>query len=583
MTPKDVKALVNDSSLSSEELLTRLEPALNNWRTRTELAKHAETLYRRDRWKFMTLLEDVVTRWDLKGDLSDWLAELDRNDDVKLHREVLAHQLRSYGWGKAYQEWVRRLTERLEREPEHRAETILDRFDCGYEIVDADAAKIFHRAPNEITALISRQVQRDFWGDIGYNLTLEAAKRTIGEDDNYWHLYRIAVGYDKWADDVKQVAQRLSETSELLAQLETMHPETRMDWPASAVYLKLLEAREDALPYVMKHAKDFPLWSTWSAGGKAWVKLLELAQTKQWWPLWSIIAQSYLSNDEFLERVKSALDDHQHGVNQLVRLAGAESNWRVHGLTAELACRLYEAHPKLLRTSFRPNLPVGLNETYVTLAAKASKSGDDTLVDFLASRAMMVVASSWQKKKPDVAWYVDHYNHIPPDALAERILAIFAQAIPPEWGTSKQLRENELFAFLMSEPRRILACLNPKDAVLSLLESRNQYVRAFALQAILESKDAVLAAHCLEPMLAATLGRIPRNVRILNYQVLSLAAQLDIATATRIEKRLRQAIRYQGPQPKDRAIECLGNVLATWPALQSPSEQPQIFGLTASP
>src|SRR6185437_15734015 len=108
----------------------------------------------------------------------------------------------------------------------------------------------------------------------------------------------------------------------------------------------------------------------------------------------------------FNQEVRGVLDnrdlDDATRIERLRALAGVSREWnwpgiglaRVHSLDDEVATRLYQRYPQLIRGPFKPHVVPRWWHGAPKLLAAAQQADDDELVDLLASRYVTIASNA---------------------------------------------------------------------------------------------------------------------------------------------------------------------------------------------
>src|SRR5262249_4152053 len=125
----------------------------------------------------------------------------------------------------------------------------------------------------------------------------------------------------------------------------------------------------DVFPYLMRHLNQ--VWGSWFTRGR-YGKMADYAREQGWWDLWSALIRTCSAPKEFNREMQKLLAEHNLAesavVERLLALAGASREWNwpglgiatVHQLEEDVALRLYQRFPQLLRGPFRLHVQANL-------------------------------------------------------------------------------------------------------------------------------------------------------------------------------------------------------------------------------
>lgn len=606
-----------------------LEADLDDTGLRDELERLAETwafggftwiwgprLYRRNRVLFRPFILNHFSNWEVTrfrewgpeqefvnwdgrvaDQLGPWLEEVDERDDVELFRKLYLWKIGGR-WGKSAEKlWKRDLLERF-RAAENRGQrdTVLAKFDLGLTLDEAAACELYGIDPDASREFVRNNIRRSYYYGEDRKLweRLRAQAFERGDQELAWEIYRRQVPQKQWEQDVLRAAERIDDADRLLEELERRHPEG-WDLKLGMTFLRLVERRgRDVLPYVRKHLKS--VFRSWWGDRDGYQQLVDFATRHQWWDLWSALVRSCSRGDEYNREVAKLLLDRRMDddatVKRLLMLTGVSREWNfgpfsfaeVQQLDDETAQLFYGRYPDLLRGPFKMHISAGWYNTYDGLTRAAIAAGDETLIDYLASRSVTreQYGSGYGGAQVAVAETLSRYYEALKDDAAEftqRASAVLSQ-VPAYTVTNynRLIRTNRLARLLYQ--RSASAFLADPAAIRDLLEAPEIHAQALALRALgLDRDDArQLAAANLDLLQATFLRPLHRKTRALAFRALANAA-IDSRRAAEIYHRARQALDLPDKRyPKESLIGLLGRLLHQWPELRTQREQPVVYG-----
>ena len=608
---REIRALL-EAPLENAELRERLErlaaeqPAFSGF---TWL--WGPILYRRNRIvfrpfilaRFSTFLMVSRFKWKAvkwKGStgqaLDEWLAMVDREDDVELFRRLKSWKLTPPGsWRLDSKTWRTELLQRFNAaDSAPGREIVLRKYDTWFEFDEATAMELYATDPKASAPFILRRLpwswsgqKRKLWE------TLWQRVRERGDEDFARKLYKRQVPLDRWERDVLLLCNQAVSTDKLIERLEQHHPEGH-SLDLGNTFIKLLEKRgRDVFPYVMKHLRQ--VWSGWLWMG-SYNRVLALARERQWWDLWAALVRICSRPTEFNREIGELLEDSALPPTEvrkrLLAISGVSREWnflrfgfaQVHQLSQKTALLMYERFPDLLRGSFKVHLQNShWGTSWMKLLERLFASNDEALLDFLASRQLTL--GGWYfrggKKVPEVESLADYYETLRREsdaAFARRAANVLGQV--PAFSIHQYnslIRENRLARLLFE--RSALSYLDDPRAVSDLVEASEIHVMALGYRALgLDAPRARELAPAHLPLLLGTLLRpLHRATRALAFKALLNAATTE-ENARLILDRSRAALDLPDSHyPKEQLVGLIGQLLHRWPQLRSEKEQPVIY------
>jgi hypothetical protein len=563
----------------------------------------APALYRRDRVLFRPFILSHFSTATFFGvsfkavpwrayarDLDAWLQEVDRDDDVQLFRRL--YQWRIAGaWRNVEKEWRRDLLTRM-RAAATRAERqgVLARFDLpgalteeiATELYTQDAAVarrfILSHLPFGWAALDAKRV---LWRPL-YELAHRLGDAEFGDA-----LFRRQAPIAEWRTEALRLCRDETDPDRLTSALEDVHPQGWNLKGQGPVFVELLRARgREVLSYVARHLPELRrLWFR-DDGHRP---LLDLAREHGWWDLWAEVLRTGARPDAFDQAILDLVRDRAlpeadirrrllllSGVSRELHF-GPFSLAAVHLLKEATAVALYERFPDLVRTAFRLHVGARYGHGYPDLVERVRAAGDEALLDYLASRLLVVYPE--KKHLRAAERMADDFEALAgaPAAFARRAAAVLGQ-IPAYsvFDYARLVRENRLARLLFE--RSPDAYLADPTALRDLLEAPEIHVQALAFRALgRDDERARAAAAANVDLLQAALFRpLHRRTRLLAFAALENAASRP-ETARRVAARAREALALPDQRyPKEQLFGLLGRLLHRWPELRQPHEQPVV-------
>jgi hypothetical protein len=610
-TPKTAKQIEAElhklfaRDLSDDELLQHLEPLANEWAFAELIHVWGPELYQRNAVKFRPFILPRMNTWSRvvwKGKhakaLNAWFVQVGEADDVELFRILYAWKISPGQWSQPDEkQWKKDLCKAFEDAggPAERAR-VLTRYDLQLPLDQETALALYETDPDAARDFIQRHVFPQ-WGQHKLWSKLLKAARDNGDEQLQFHLYRRQVGAKQWEKDILKLCGEIDDAQALVAALEQHHPEAQ-DIERMHVYHQLLTKRgEDVLPYVTHHLQGQNWW--WGEGAKGVKKLVALARKKNWLDLWSTLIRTCCTTDDFNKEIADILDNSKlsdEEVNRLLRLlpgpmwefnAGRRGFAATHHLTDKNAVELHKRFPELLNGPFRPHLTLQLwgESGYTKLLARLKKSEDTTLIDYLASQAIVLAPWYGQALPAFVTSLAEHYEKLvkDPEEFARRLVGVLGQLSAVSVGRqySQLVKGNPLAKLFFEESHDALQ--QAPAQVRDLLESPNGYVQALALRLLARGEGPMreVAANSLDLLLPCLLRPLHRRTHRWAFQALLHAATTP-ENARLIVERGRQAFDFQDPKyPREELLGVVAQLLQRYPELRRPSEQPHVYERTA--
>ncbi|HZZ79009.1 MAG TPA: hypothetical protein VFE62_10850 [Gemmataceae bacterium] len=540
------------------------------------------------------------TPWKRYADrLQSWLEEARRNRDVMLVRRLLRWKFAKEPWGIDDDAWCRELRQCYQAAKTPATEGIvLDEFDDWFQLDEATALALYstNRACSKFL-LKHLPTRYSFWGHEKrepWRQIIDAAL-DAGDEELAFALYRRQIDVAEWQRDIEKLAGKISDADRLNDELAKRHPEGWGLKLGDGILSLLRRCGRDVLPYVRSKLES--IVGGWYASEPE--PFLAMARERGWWDLWAAVVRTTSNPKVFNVEVARVLDDVQlrddQRVERLRALAGVSQEWnwsgigfaRVHSLEDRLAVLLYQRYPKLVRGPFKPNIVPTWWQGGPELLKAAQAAADDELVDLLASRYVTRVGYGFGGEQhnlgiaQDLAVAFQTMRERDESLFARRAANILTQV--PAFSIfhyDQLLRTNGLARLLFV--RSFPAYLSVPDAVRDLIEGSEVHVQMLAYRVLAQDDERArkIAVESMEILLGTLLRPLHRKTRLAAFGALANAATSDCATATKILRRARDAMRLPDKKyPKEQLVGLIGQILHAWPDLRGPRERPVIYGL----
>jgi hypothetical protein len=528
-----------------------------------------------------------------------WLEEVERREDVEFFRRLYSLQHQGLSWEARSVRWredlrARYATARTRVE----RQAVLNRFDLPLMLDEATSLALYAADPDAARPFLLAHLpgywRFAFMGS-SYWEKLVAQARERGDEALALELYRLQVSDKVWHRDALALCDSIPEPGALVEALERHHPSHWLN-EAGGTYLELARRRgQDVLPYLLRHLRDVRqgLWGR--LGNRDLFQLVDLARERGWWGLWAGLMRTSATPDTYDAEVLRLLKDSRlpeaEVRRRLLLLAGVgqELNFlgfglvQVQPLTDDTAVRLYERFPDLVRGPFQAHVSPGWVGAYPKLMVRAIEREDESLVDFLASRVVMVPISpepsSWH---PVVERLSSHYTALlerSPEAFASRAGNVLGKVPAFAIRNYAELVRRNRLARLFFERAHASYVVDAR-AVRDMLESPQSHVQALAFRVLAWDDDRarVLAARNVDLLQAALLRPLHRKTRVMALGALRNAAR-DESAARQLVGRIRDAMDLPDKRyPKEALLGVLAELLHRWPALRGPTERPVVYG-----
>jgi hypothetical protein len=539
--------------------------------------------------------EQVAWKGKVAEVLEPWLAEADRTDDIELFRRLYLWK----AWGntrddaKVRGELLRRLP--MAATPAQRA-VVLDKFNLWLELDEPTALKIYALEPAAGREYIFRHLPFR-WGWSGEKRTLWTAlverARAHGDDAFAMRLYRRQAPLERWEADALALCQSERDPAALCARLHDHHPEGWNQQLDKSIQ-RLVDARgRDVVPYVLKHLKD--IWPRfWGRGGYG--KLLDRAYAEGWWDLWAGLLRVCAKVEDWNAVVRKLSADRtlpeQELTRRLLLLTGVGREWNFAGfgmaqvqqLDDAAAGALYERFPALVRGPFKVQLQTGYWTSLPKFVRRVLAANDEALIDFLASRlvnrakAMWLEAPDQMDEAAALADYFEALRSRDEHEFARRAANVLTQ-VPAYtfFGYGRAVRDNRLARLLLE--RSLDSFLGDPVALRDLVEASEIHVQhlSYRILGLDDDRARAAAVDNLDILIGTLLRPLQRPTRLAALGALANAAS-TLDHARRILGRAREALTLPDRKyPKEAVIGLIGKLLARWPELRGPAEQPVVY------
>jgi len=607
---KSVRELLA-SSLPHEELRTRLEELAGQrsfsgltWLWGPILYDRSRVLFRPFILShFSSFLVKETFKWEWvewKGEkaaaLDKWLVEVDKNDDVEIFRHLYAWKTTKGHFHQTDNARIQAdLCSRFEEagSPARRA-TVLDKFELWFTLDEASAQKLYTADSRTAKPFIIRHLPVRWWGPnkrILWKSLYESALKN-GDEEMAFTLYQKQMPLPVWRSEILQLCDTVKDSGKLNEELEKRHPDGYCFELGDIFYQLVMKRERDVFPYVIKNLRRawFKRWLLKTG----YEKLAELSYQKEWLDLWSALMRIVLPQKDYNTAISKLIDDNglspDDKTHRLLLLCGASREWNFPGLgfmqvqqlDDEVAVKLYEKLPHLLRGPFKSNISLTWGKPYKKLLEKAITSNDEVIIDYLASRlATRIGAYADEQTKSIIDRLSAYYEAFRSNtALFSRRASDVLTQIPAFsiYNYDGLIRENRLARLLFE--RSFSSYLDDAVAVRNLLEAPEIHVQAMIYRALglHDERAARLAADNLDILMGTLLRPLHRRTRIAAFNALENASSTTAEAGARICVRAREAFELPETRyPRERLLGLVGRILKRWPDLREEGEEPVVF------
>lgn len=587
--------------IAEKELRARLEPLTAHPLFGTLSPVWGPRLYRRDRvfWRpfilqYLSIYERFgIISWKRNApELDPWLESVDASGDVELFRRLYNWKLDSSyrTFADSLPRWKSDVLNAFRNAATGPARSqVLTKYSSWRHLDEATAIALYAVDPQLARPFILKHLPEGSWSG-GRKLWRQLSERARGDEELFFALFRRQASLDEWRREIAAISESVADPAALVEQLRKRHLEGwNLDYGPG--FHDLLERRgRDVFPYVLPRIAG--LAKGWGTRGSV-SSLLKLAIRNQWTELWASLIRTAVEPAAYVTEIERLVDDRTSrsdgdAVRLLLMLTGASHEWnfgpfsfsRVHPLPDRVAVKLYERFPDLLRGAFKMNVGVRYGTDYPQLTRLVLRHNDETLLDYLASRAAMHVR--WGSgPAASIELLADFYKSLvaTPDEFARRAAAALTQ-MPAFgiWNYDQLLRENRLARILFERTEPLF--LNDPRSVRDLLESPQIHVQALAFRVLGldDPRAAAIGAASTDLLQAALFRPLRRRTRLMAFAAIERAASTETA-ARYLAARIREAFGLPEERyPREQLIGLLGQLLHRWPQLRHESEQPVIHG-----
>lgn len=538
------------------------------------------------------MFQFVPWKGEVGAALEPWLAQVDRDDDIDLFKQLFAwkHQ---QGWRRQDSVFVTELLKRFKTAGnEARRNIVLAKFDTWFMLDEATACELHRIDPKAAAPFIMKHLPRNFWGDEKRQLWAKLGKQLQDQNDDthYWQLYRTQTPAKHWARDVKALCETERDAARLVDELKRRHLSGYgLDLGKTVYELVTLRGR-DVFPYVIPELATF--WRSWGAQSGL-EELLKLAEERGWDDLWSGILRVAAGDSQFNREILKLLKEHaltdDKVARRLLLLVGVSREWNFPGfgvasvrqLYDDTALAMYRRFPDLIRGPFRLHLQFSWGAEASKLLRAAVDQRDEPLIDYLASRLLTRGGRYYGNHKlegPDLL--ADYYQGLKENeqTFSRRAATALSQVPAYSIYDYNWLIKTNRLARLFFE-RSAESYLADRRALADLVEASEIHVQALAYRALgLDDPRArEFAADNLDILIGTLLRPLHRKTRLLAFKALLNAANSP-ERAQRVLTKAREAVDLPDKKyPKEQLIGFLGQLLHRWPEFRGPREQPVVY------
>lgn len=541
------------------------------------------------RYKFVPWKGEVGKR------LQAWMDKVDKDDEVELFRRLYTWKVHNQSHKKAGAAWRKDLMSRFRQASDDRErQTALAKMQLWFWLDEETSVFLYQTSPELAGPFILRQLPRTyslFTGEkrsLWKNLAGLAKKN--GDDEFYFKLYREQIPLKDWRAEVLDLARSDMDAEVLLQALRDRHPNT-WNKDLGGVFADLLEIRgEELFPYILPELRK--VLRGWFRTG--FERLSALAEDKGWLELWAGLLRTCSKPKEYDKAVMAILKPSDAEAKKRLRLiAGVGQEWNfgnfgfasINHLSDKLAVAIYQKYPELVRGPLKSQISPNWNETYPKLIDLLLEHQDTEMTDYLASR-LVTRSGNWGEDKllKPAERLAKHYEGLQSDSkvFALRAARVLGQ-VPPYvvWNYKDIIRKNRLARLLYERSSGFY--LQEPRAIQELIEATEIHAQILAYKTLALDRDEArsLARDNVQLLMGTLLRPLHRKTRIAAFKALRNAAS-DLELARLVLERARMAndlpdIRY----PKDELVGLIAYILASWPELRSPEEQPIVYGEVA--
>jgi hypothetical protein len=313
----------------------------------------------------------------------------------------------------------------------------------------------------------------------------------------------------------------------------------------------------------------------------------DLTLERGWGELHGYLVRTCGAPDEYQKIVADAVADTTSPdaavIAKLYQLTGLAGDGSPRPLTEEVAIAVYRRYPDLLRGPFRPLVYLPWAQEKRPLLAEALAANDEALIDHLAAQAL-----PRSHPDPSVNQLAAHYAALRdrPAEFTRRAVSVLGR-IPAmglsDYGYLHLIRHNRLARLLLERSAELQ--LGEPALLRDLLESPSIHIQLLALRILAQDDDRAraCAADNLDVLLPTLLRRLHHRTRRVALRALANAATTE-DRARHVLSRAREAMELPDRDyPREQLIGLVGRLLARYPALRQPREEPVVFTREAAP
>lgn len=564
----------------------------------------APRLYARNRAMFRPFIQQYFSEYQqdwrpiswkdaVAESLDPWLATLERDGELQLFRRLYTWKHGSGRRTEIDDVWREDLRKRFtaSASPSQRAK-VLQLFELRAQLDEPTAVQLYDIDAGNAGPFILRHLPVRWWGDDTKRELwgqLAARAKGRGDDDFYFKLYRQQIGFPQWEKETLGLCQTVTDADRLNEELDKRHPAAAFQ-DLGKHFHRLLEARgRDVVPYVRKHLRRA---FSWRRGSGGYGDLVKLAQKRGWVDVWAAVVVICGNRDDYNGALREVLDDpgldESERIRRLLMLSGVSSEWNgvgwglavVQQLTPAIAFAIYKRYPHLIRQSFKAHVTPAWSDDYFELFELAWSAGDDDVADYLASRYVTQAYHRDNAQKNLADRVADKFVALKLDDAAFARRAANVLTLVPAYSIHNYdhlIRENRFARLLFERSRR--AYLEVPAAVRDLVEGGEIHVQhlAYRVLAMKDPRAEEQARANLDILIGTLLRPLHRRTRLAGFGALANAAS-TLECAQKVLARAREVFALPDRRyPKEQVVGLIAKILARFPELAGPTEQPVIY------
>ena len=472
---------------------------------------------------------------------------------------------------------------------EERAQ-VLHALDLPYALDEDTALALYAVQPALASGFIQRHLPRGRRAEDARLPWTRLMARALGRADAALHfaLYRMQASPEEWARDTSELARRISDPASLCEELERRHPQRWRPDVGPHLQALALERGEHMLPYLERHAGE-----VWSPGRRSgYEQMAELAKRRGWWELWGTLVRvcgsAALYDREVLALLQDVHTDESQLRRRLLVLAGVWTPTgtgarprRLKPLRESTLLELYRRFPHLARGPFRAQLEPSPARPLSRLIDLALSRQDDELIDHLAVRLAALNERSGSERLVEAGRRLAEHlaGRADPAQLDQRCAHILEQLGGLTRNVTNLARRNPLARLLFE--RGLAACFERREMAMRLLQTREPYVRALGVAALVRAlRRHEPSAADVDALLLALEQPLPAAVR---RDAMRALEALSGDLAARIAGWARHALAANAGTAHDgERLRLLAMQLSRQPALTLQGETPVVYRRTGA-